>query len=331
MANTLLELIDNSVKIAIIPHTAPDADALGSSIGLKEIIRKNYEDKYVDVFVDGEIGHIYSPILRDNVINPAPFSSYDLVIVLDCPTLERTGKYKELAENIPHSINIDHHGTNTKFADVNWVSTEVSSTCEFIYLLAKASNLLIDKNIAKLLYQGILTDTNCFTSNTMTQKTHQVLSELMSYKFNANLIKDYYFGNQSLGKTKLEAKALGTIKTYKKGSVSLMKISNADLQKGNLSFEDTMGIVDKAMAIDGVSISITLIEKEPNYIYASLRGKGPDVDVSQIATHFNGGGSPTVAAFQFEGEMKELEQQLLGYIKAETADVVSDPDEKQLF
>lgn len=331
MANDFFKMIDDSTKIAIFSHVNPDADALCSSIALKEIIRNNFEDKYVDVFTDGEIGTLYSPILRDNVVNPNPFTSYDLAVVLDCPSLSRIGKYQELASSIPHTVNIDHHGTNEKFADLNWVSTAVSSTSEFVYLLAKASDLQIDKDIAKLLYQGILTDTNCFTSNTMTEKTHRALSELLSFKFNSNRIKEYYFGNQSLGKAKLEAKALGTIRLHKNGTVAMVKITQNDLLKNGLTFEDTMGLVDKGMTIEGVSTSISLIEKQPQNIYASLRGKGADVDVSQIAKNFGGGGSPTVAAFQYEGEMKELEQKVLEYIKETTTEVVTDPDEKQLF
>lgn len=331
MANNLMKLIDESVKIAIFSHINPDADALCSSIALKEIIRNNFDDKYVDVFTDGEIGNLYTPILRDNVVNPSPFASYDLAIILDCPDLSRIGKYRELAEKIPHTVNIDHHGTNTKFAEVNWVSTEVSSTCEFVYLLAKASDLVIDKDIAKLLYQGILTDTNCFTSSTMTQKTHQALSGLLAFKFNANLIKEYYFGSQSLGKTKLEAKALGSIKLHHNDTVAMMKITRNDLDRNNLTFEDTMGLVDKGMAIDGVKISVSLIEKEPGFIYASLRGKGSDVDVSIIASRFGGGGSATVAAFQYAGEIRDLEQQVLEFINTETDEITSDPDEKQLF
>ena len=329
--NSFIDLIKSSKKIAIFSHINPDADALCSSIALKKIIDNNFDDKFIDVFTDGEIGKLYAPILRNDVINPKPFSSYDLAIVLDCPNIARIGKYQEMYKTIEKSVNIDHHGTNERFALVNCASPKVSSTCEMIYLLAHSLKLELNKDIAKLLYQGILTDTNCFTSNTMTAKTHFVLNELLSYKFNSNLIKEYYFSNQSLDKTMLEAKTLKNIKLYKNNSIALMKITNNDLTKNNVSFDDTMGIVDKGLSIEGVMICIVLIEKEPNVIHASIRGKGTEVDVSTLAKEFGGGGSPTVAAFQYKGDMKELEQSILSYIKEEADELNLDPDEKQLF
>ena len=79
---------------------------------MKNIIQNNFDFKFVDVFIDGEIGELYDPILRDEVLNPKPYSKYDLAFVLDCPNLKRIGKYSELAEKVPEIINIDHHGTN---------------------------------------------------------------------------------------------------------------------------------------------------------------------------------------------------------------------------
>jgi phosphoesterase RecJ-like protein len=176
-----------------------------------------------------------------------------------------------------------------------------------------------------------LTDTNCFTSNTVTARTHQALSELLGYKFDANLIKEYYFNNQSLKKTKLEAKVLNSVKLYKNNTVAVMKIPYSDIEKFNLSFEDTMGIVDKGTAIEGVGMSIILIEAGPGYVYVSLRGKGSEVDVSKFAKEFGGGGSNTIAAFQYHGELKDIEQLVHTYIKEKIEVISQDPDEKKLF
>ena len=113
MESRIIEAIKNADKILIVTHMGPDGDAVGSAFGLKRIINGNFEDKFVDVCADGDISSLYSPMLRDNVINPPEmFEKYDLAIVLDCPNLNRTGKYKEIVENTQNIINIDHHGTN---------------------------------------------------------------------------------------------------------------------------------------------------------------------------------------------------------------------------
>lgn len=332
MESRIIDAINNAEKILIVTHTGPDGDAVGSAFGFKRLIMNNFEDKFVDVCADGDISSLYSPMLRDNVINPTEmFEKYDLAIVLDCPNLARTGKFKEVIEAAPQIINIDHHGTNERFGTINYATSVMSSTCEFLYFMAKRFGLEIDKDIAKLLYQGILTDTNCFTSNTVTARTHQALSELLGYKFDANLIKEYYFNNQSLKKTKLEAKVLNSVKLYKNNTVAVMKIPYSDIEKNNLSFEDTMGIVDKGTAIEGVGMSIILIEAGPGYVYVSLRGKGSEVDVSKFAKEFGGGGSNTIAAFQYHGELKDIEQMVHTYIKEKIEVISQDPDEKKLF
>ena len=153
----------------------------------------------------------------------------------------------------------------------------------------------------------------------------------MGYKFDSNLIKEYYFNNQSLNKTKLEAKVLNSVKLYKHNTVAVMKIPYGDIEKHNLTFEDTMGIVDKGTSIEGVGISIILIEAGPGYVYVSLRGKGSEVDVSKFAQAFGGGGSPTIAAFQYKGELKDIEQMVHAYIKENIEELSQDPDEKKLF
>ena len=331
MESKIIEEIRKANKILIATHITPDGDAVGSAFALKRMIQNSFEQKFVDVCADGNIGELYSPMLRENVINPELFESYDLAIVLDCPNLDRTGKFKEIIKKTPLVINIDHHGTNERFGNINYATSQMSSTCEFLYFLANGFGLKIDREVAKLLYQGILTDTNCFSSNTMTANTHHALSELLKFKFDSNLIKEYYFNNQPLNRAMIEAKVLNSVKILKNKTVALMKIPFHDIQKYKLSFEDTMGIVDKGTSIEGISISVILIEPQEGFVYVSLRGKGPGVDVSKIAQNFGGGGSNTVAAFQFQGELKEIEQQLISYIKENTEEPNQDPDGKKMF
>lgn len=311
--NIIKEAIEKATKIAIVSHINPDADALCSACALKNIIRNNFDYKFVDVFVDGEIGELYNPILRNEVVNPIPYPSYDLAIVLDCPTLARTGKYMELIKNTPYTMNMDHHETNEGFANINVVPSKVSSTCELVYLLAKGQNYDINNIIAKELYQGIITDTNCFTSLTLTEKTHQVVSELLKYKFDADAIKEHYFKNNSKAKMMLLTKALQSMKFYKGEMFTTMKIPFEVFEKVGASYDDTMGIIDNGINISGTAVSAILIEKEPKFIHCSLRSKG-QINVGEIARSFNGGGGETVAAFQTQGDLKDIESRLVAEI-----------------
>ncbi len=310
MINKFKELLNSSKKIAIFSHVNPDADALCSSFALKNIIKNNYDYKYVDVFIDGEIGELYNPILRDEVINPTPYEHYDLAIVLDCPNLARIGNYQNLIKNIATIINIDHHETNEKFGTLNYASPKVSSTCELVYIISKAQNYDFNNLIAKELYQGIITDTNCFTSSSVSKTTHNVVSELMNYKFDFDAIKQYYFKNNSPAKTKLLSQALQSMKYYNGEKFTVMKIPYETMQRLNASFEDTLGIIDNGINVSGTEVSAILIETQPNVIYCSLRSKG-NINVGKVAKQFKGGGSECLAAFQSQGEIKDIVKNLI--------------------
>ena len=311
--NRLIDAIVNSKKIALFTHVEPDADALCSCFALKNLIKNNYDVKYIDVFIEGPVRELYNHIIRDEVVNPKPLSSYDMAVVLDCPSTSRLGGYESYLKNIPIIATIDHHATNEKFGTLNYVLPKASSTCEIVFLIAKANQLTFTNSIARNIFQGIITDTNCFTSLSLTNRTHKVVSELMTYKFDYDKIKEYYFKTNSIAKTKLLSKALQSLKFYKGDKITTMKIPNAVFTKIGAGFEDTLGIVDNGINIDKTEVSAILIEKEPQNVYVSLRSKG-NVDVGQIAKAFNGGGSPTVAAFQTTGDIKTIEQSLLNEI-----------------
>ena len=319
MDNRLYTLLDNAKKIAIFSHVDPDADALCSSFALKNIIKNNFDYKIVDVFVDGEIGDLYAPIMRDEVINPIPVSSYDIAFVLDCPNLSRIGIFADMAKNIPEIVNIDHHETNSKFGTYNCITKFVSSTCELVYLIAKGQGFELNNLIAKELYQGIITDTNCFTSINLTPRTQSVVSELMKYKFDANKIEAHYFKNNSAVKTNLLRKAIQSMKFYHNGMLISMRLPNDVITAIGASFEDTLGIIDKVMNLINAQAGTLIIEKAPNYSHCSLRSKGI-INVGDIATTFEGGGSENQAAFQKYGKIEELEQSIVEAILAKLPD-----------
>lgn len=318
----ILEKINNSKKIAILSHINPDADALCSSIALKNIILNNFDFKQVDVFVDGNIGDLYDPIVRNEAINPTPFLKYDLFFVLDCPNISRTGKYAEIVNG--DIVNIDHHETNEKFGTYNFVTKNVSSTCEYIYYLCQTLNLDLTNRIAKYLYQGIITDTNCFTSLAVKSSTHNAVSQLLKYKFDSEAIRLHYFKNNSIAKTILTTKAFKSMKIYKNQFLT-MKIDYETYKKAGATYEDTLGIVDNGININGIEACAILIETEPNKINVSLRNKGK-VDIASVAKDFNGGGNNATAAFQCSGDIKLIEKQVVEKIEPLLSEIETDND-----
>ena len=314
--------IKNSKSIAIMCHTMPDADALASMVALKKLIKQNLTDenspKQIDLFVDAdEISELNSAIINGVELNNQHLDSYELAISLDCSSLSRLGKYAELFKNTQNTINIDHHITNEKFADNNLVFI-TSSTCEALYRIAKIYDFEISDEVCKLVYSGIITDTNNLSQGTITVNTHKIITEMVQRKINLDALNEHFFKNNTKSKAFLLKQALDSLTFYAGDRIAFMKLTKQDISDCNATIEDTYGIVNHGIEIKGVDISILAIKQEDNSYQVSLRSKG-DVSVSEIATKMGGGGHEQVAAFHYEGLLADLKEKLIHLCREELA------------
>lgn len=314
--------IKNSKSIAIMCHTVPDADALASMVALKKLIKQNLTDenspKQIDLFVDAdEISELNSAIINGVELNNQRLDSYELAISLDCSSLSRLGKYAELFKNTQNTINIDHHITNEKFADNNLVFI-TSSTCEALYRIAKIYDFEISDEVCKLVYSGIITDTNNLSQGTITVNTHKIITEMVQRKINLDALNEHFFKNNTKSKAFLLKQALDSLTFYAGDRIAFMKLTKQDIADCNATVEDTYGIVNHGIEIKGVDISILAIKQEDNSYQVSLRSKG-DVSVSEIATKMGGGGHEQVAAFHYEGLLADLKEKLIHLCREELA------------
>ncbi|MDD4275680.1 MAG: bifunctional oligoribonuclease/PAP phosphatase NrnA [Clostridia bacterium] len=294
----LKNLLKEKSKIALFSHTSPDADAISSCLAFKQMLIDNYPKKEIDIFIDAEPANFYSAFKEKNILSEFNDKDYDLAISLDCNSASRLGKFKDFYQSIKDKINIDHHASNERFGNINIVLHSTASTGELLYLMFKKFNLTITTETAKYIYIGIITDTNCFTSTAMQGRTHYVISEILKFNFDYLAIREYFFKNNSKSKSIILEKALHSLKFFASDHISYMKIMYIDIINAQGTWEDTLGIADQGITISGIDISIVVIEKEPENYYISLRSKDENVDVSEIAKKFDGGGHKTAAAFQ---------------------------------
>lgn len=299
--------LEQAKSIAIFSHTNPDGDAYGSSFALKSIIETNFSNsqKIIDVFIDAgdEPSPKYEPLMANQILNDQRVNKYDIAIAVDCPHTGRFEKHEHIFKNANFTVNIDHHDTNSKFADLNLVATRFSSTSELLYLLSKSANLTLTDDVLKYIYIGILTDTVCLTKNT-SRMTFQVLSEIVKPSFDTDAIKNHFF-KASKEQVLLLEKALSSLQFFEDDRIALMSIKKDVLNELGAKFEDTLGIVEHASGIKGVQVAGILIEKEPNEFYVSLRSES-DINVGEVAKKFNGGGHTNMAGFSYNGEHEKL-------------------------
>lgn len=302
----------------ITSHINPEADALGSQLALFELI-KELGKKPICVdndkvpshykFLPG-IGNIRQSLKKTDDIEAA--------IVLDCPTIERSGKVKKLLKKAKIIINIDHHISNVGFGDVNWVKTDASSTGEMIYMLCKETGIEISKKIALYIYIGILTDTGSFNYSNTTSVTHEIVSDLLGYGLQSQHISHKIYENKPLKEIKLLGSCISSLEIEQNGRIAYMVCTKEMLKSLDCTSYNTENFINIARSIQGVDIAIFIREdlKKRNRFNISLRSHD-NINVNKVASFFKGGGHKNAAGCVIKGTLAQIKKKIL--VKAKEA------------
>ena len=178
----VIDCIKTHKVFLITAHQNLEGDALGSEIAFCNLLKKL--GKSAIVINQDPTPQEYSFIKGSKLIRRYRHNmklKFDVLVILDCSDKSRCGRVASLAISGQPVVNIDHHVSNDKFGDVNWVQPTAASVSEMIYQLYKAMRIKIDVHTAKALYVGILTDTGSFRYINTTSFTHQVVAKLLKF------------------------------------------------------------------------------------------------------------------------------------------------------
>ncbi len=157
----ILEAVRDSDTICVVGHVRPDGDCIGSQLGLALALQN--QGKKVVCWNEDPVPAKLAFLDPDHLMQkPKPGQSFDCVIAVDCASFERLGKVGDCIKDRKSFINIDHHCSNTRYADINWISGKQPSTGEIIFRLLRAANWAITLPIADCLFTAISTDTGSF-------------------------------------------------------------------------------------------------------------------------------------------------------------------------
>lgn len=283
------KLIDDSKIIYIASHLNPDGDNLGSITGMYSALVEY--GKCVHLIIDDEVpvAERFLPNIDKSVNSSTLTKNPDLFITLDCADIDRLSLgSKELFLSAKNTINIDHHSTNTMFADVNIVDTKSPATGETLFGTLKEANIPLNKDSATSLYTAISSDTGSFKYDSVRKSTFLIAAELLDFNININEVAVNLYQNRSLAKTNLLIKAMNTLELYSDGKIGIVCITDKDIEECNADKSDADGIVEFVRDIDTVELAILLKEKS-DCVRLSTRSKSY-IDVTKIAGKFNGGG-----------------------------------------
>ena len=187
------------------------------------------------------------------------------------------------------SINIDHHVSNPRFADINIIDSEISSTCELVYNILQDLKIKLGRKIATCIYAGIVTDTGSFSYDNTSSKTHDVVSYLLKAGAEKNKVHYNVYQNRKLDEVKLLGHVMTNMNTLMNNKVTLIEISKKLLNKFNLTYKDVDDAINFARDIKGVEVAVVLKEVEKEEVKIGFRAKN-NKDVNKIAKSLGGGG-----------------------------------------
>lgn len=305
--------------IAIVGHARPDGDCIGSQVALATVLR-NLGCNVVCVNVDRVPRVLRFLCSEMPFLLPDEAPAHAPAIFVDCADVTRPGEI--LAKRYPRPLaNIDHHLSNTHFAEHNFLETSAAATCEMLAGMFLDSRLPIDRFTAQALYTGIVTDTGQFCFNSTSQNTFLLAAELVARGAQPAVVGRELYDNETPGKMQLLQRFLASLKVESGGRVCIGILPLGVFEETGASLEDTEGLVDYARSIHSVEIGV-LIEERVGGIKASLRGKDPAYRLDQIATQFNGGGHACAAGLSLKGvTTAEFRTRLLAALNARIAEV----------
>jgi phosphoesterase RecJ-like protein len=337
--NSLKKILESPRQIVITTHYKPDADALGSSLGLAGYLQKKGHN--VRVISPSDFPDFLSWMPgAERVINyddeakkaeaDQLVADADLIFCLDFNSLKRINALGEVVgKSSCPKVLIDHHLEPEPFAAYQFWSVEAAATAELVYELIRdlGDEALIDPPIAECLYAGILTDTGQFKHPNTTRNVHLVTAELITLGADTAKVGKLIYDNNSLDRLKFIGYALSRkLRVMKKFRTAYFWISAEDLKKYNSKTGDTEGLVNYGLSLKDVVFSAVIIER-PEGVRLSLRSKG-SFSVNEFARkYFDGGGHPNAAGgtskenledtvVQFESIVKTYEKQLkINHIK----------------
>ena len=297
----LKKILSNPKKVVIVPHKNPDGDAMGSTLGLCNYLKKLGHSAMVIAPNDYPEFLKWIPGTKDVLIHEentsvaeAHISQADLIFTLDFNALHRCGTMEIPIENSAAiKVMIDHHQQPDDYATYVYSDVSICSTCEMVYHFIEMMDDLehIDVAIGEALYTGIMTDTASFRFPLTTSTTHRVIAHLIDVGVEKTHIHNAVYDTNSFGRLQLMGCALNNLKFLEPFKTAYISLTNKELDSHDFQKGDTEGLVNYGLSLKGAKFAVIFIEhKQEGIIKISFRSKG-DFDVNTFArTHFNGGG-----------------------------------------
>ncbi|MDQ3290081.1 MAG: bifunctional oligoribonuclease/PAP phosphatase NrnA [Bacteroidota bacterium] len=303
----LKELLQEPKEILITTHHKPDADALGSSLGLAGYLKKKGHAVTVVTpsdypsFLNWMNGNneviTYDSAVNDELVRKL-INQANVIFCLDFSSLSRINEMGPYIQEAPGiKVLIDHHLEPENFAQISFSDTNAAATAEIVFEVIRdlGDQSLIDVHIGECLYAGIMTDTGSFRHPSTSRNVHLIIAELLHVGVNTSNIHRLIYDSHTETRLRFLGYVLkDKLTVLREFRTAYIAITADELKKYDSKTGDTEGLVNFALSIEGVVFAALIIDRT-NAVKMSFRSVG-DFSVNDFARkHFQGGGHRNAA------------------------------------
>ncbi|MBR6357858.1 MAG: DHH family phosphoesterase, partial [Lachnospiraceae bacterium] len=240
MVLNIRDLLKDAKSVCLTGHIRPDGDSVGAVMGLYTYLQIHFPDVKADVYLEPPAGKMKFIVNFDKINSEYPdHEPYDLMICLDASNLERIGQASKYFHDAKHTINIDHHFSNTYYADENYVEGDSSSACEVLYGFLDPDKL--NRDIAIALYTGIIYDTGVFKYRLTSPQTMMIAGELMKYDVPTDEVIDESFYARTYDENRIFGYAVMKSVLACDGRVIYSSLTQKELEDFHVTTRDLEG------------------------------------------------------------------------------------------
>ncbi len=301
-------------RFLIACHENPEGDAIGSELALALALRKMGKTATV-VNADPVPGNLKFLPGADSVVAEADGSLYEVAVVLDCGSPERTGRVRTELLKCPLMVNIDHHRTNGGRGDYCLIDPDAAATGMLVYRLLEAMGVAIDYEVAVNIYVAILTDTGSFRYSSTSPEAFHIAGEMIRTGIDPWSVAEQVYESQSADRLRLLGRILGSLEIAGGGRVAAITTTRKDLAEFRATKDHLEGFINYPRSVDGVEVAVSFREEGPENFRVSFRSKGR-VDVSSVAEAFGGGGHRNAAGCTVRGTLREVKGKVFAAVEA---------------
>ena len=310
--DNILEEITKANSIVILTHENPDGDAVGTALALYNAL-KQY-GKNPDIIIPE-----YSKVFEflpgiDDIKKESNVEKYDLAISVDCATIKMLNGFANYFESAKMKIDIDHHGTNTMYGDINFVNPVAPACAQILITILDYIGMEITKDIGSCILTGIITDTGGFKYSGVTAETFEFVAWLLNKGVNVSKIYRQVLQVKTKANFELHRIASDRIEFLEDGKIAFTYITEEDEQKVGAQNGDHEGIVEVGRDVEGVEVSI-FVRQTDKGCKVSLRSNDY-VNVSDVCLMFGGGGHQKAAGALIQGSIEQVKEKLLYQVKS---------------